>query len=285
MTADRLKKPSGSPAAPWPPHNGVRPGRRKQCRRRNPPLRRMGTGPPDRDAPAWRDPLECARGAGARLTANELGVRSGKSPPFTVKLPQPLPHAPDDPFREQFMKGMGYDAGMIAGRQQGRRNAPFQKILHLLGRGFLHASSGTAGSRLQHFLVRHARQHPVFPAKRFRIFRMHADYKTGIGKWRIPPGQRHAVDHYLIVLRGGGHDEAAGTHAEGMDAAVLDGGRHGITAAGSCSGASAPDSGGTGAHQQTPGDAQCAHPRQRISVPEPAPPPASCGTRPGHCAR
>lgn len=74
---------------------------------------------------------------------------------------------------------------MIAGRQQGRRNAPFQKILHLLGRGFLHASSGTAGSRLQHFLVRHARQHPVFPAKRFRIFRMHADYKTGIGKWRI----------------------------------------------------------------------------------------------------
>lgn len=127
------------------------------------------------------------------------------------------------------MKGMGYDAGMIAGRQQGRRNAPFQKILHLLGRGFLHASSGTAGSRLQRFLVRHARQHPVFPAKRFRIFRMHADYKTGIGKWRIPPGQRHAVDHYLIVLRGGGHDEAAGTHAEGMDAAVLDGGRHGIT--------------------------------------------------------
>lgn len=61
--AGRLKKPSGSPAAPWPPHNGVRPGRRKQCRRRNPPLRRMGTGLPDRDAPAWRDPLECARGS------------------------------------------------------------------------------------------------------------------------------------------------------------------------------------------------------------------------------
>ena len=61
--AGRLKKPSGSPAAPWPPHNGVRPGRRKQCRRRNPPLRRMGTGPPDRDAPAWRGPLECARGS------------------------------------------------------------------------------------------------------------------------------------------------------------------------------------------------------------------------------
>ena len=70
--------------------------------------------------------------AGARFATNELGIRPCKSPPFTVKLPQPFPHAPDDAFRKQFMKGMGYNAGMIAGRQQGRGNAPLQKVLHLV---------------------------------------------------------------------------------------------------------------------------------------------------------
>ena len=37
----------------------------------------------------------------------------------------------------------------------------------------------------------------------FRIFRMHADHKAGVGKRGIPPGQGHAVDNHLVIFRSG----------------------------------------------------------------------------------
>ncbi len=59
----RARPFNGISAAPWLPHSGGRPGRRKQCRPHTRLLPRRGTGLPVPDAPAWRSPAECARGS------------------------------------------------------------------------------------------------------------------------------------------------------------------------------------------------------------------------------
>lgn len=88
-------------------------------------------------------------GTGAGFTTYQLGVCPGKAAPLAVKQPQAIPHPPDDFRRQKFMEGMGHNTRMIAGGKQGRGNAAFQEIRHLLRRGLLHAASGTAGSRFQ----------------------------------------------------------------------------------------------------------------------------------------
>ena len=126
------------------------------------------------------------------------------------------------------MKGMRYNARVVAGWKKGGGHAPFQKIRHFLGGSLLHASSGAAGGRLQGFLVGHARQHAVLSAEGLRIFRMHAHDKSGVGKGRVPPGQGHAVDHHFIIFRGSRNDESSGAHAKGVDSPVPNGGGDGV---------------------------------------------------------
>ena len=42
---------------------------------------------------------------------------------------------------------------------------------------------------------------------------------AGIGVWRIPLGERHAIDHQGVALCGCRYDEPAGTHAKAVNAA------------------------------------------------------------------
>ena len=48
------------------------------------------------------------------------------------------------------------------------------------------------------------------------------DDHAGVGEGGVAAGEGHAVDDDFVVFRGGGDDEAAGAHAKGVNATVLD---------------------------------------------------------------
>ncbi len=176
-------------------------------------------------------------GAGAGFDADEVALVGEVSGHLLAEHLQAASEAADDPGREQFVQPGRVDAGEVAGWGEGGGVFAGEEIGDALGGGDLAAAAGGLGGGFEGFLKGHAGEDAVFGLEGLGILGFDGDDHAAVGEGGVPAGEAHAVDDDFVVFGGGGDDEAAGAHAKGVDAAVVDFGGEAVAGGGEQAGA------------------------------------------------
>lgn len=164
----------------------------------------------------------------AGLGCYNNGIVGKEATALGPEEPEALAQANGDMTGHPEMKGRGQQTGGVGTARKVVAEFSVDEISHALGGGGLLHVTLLPAVCLNFLLIFH---HPEGTVAR-DVLGTQFDNHSAIGPLSATVGGTHAVDHYLTRTGGGGNDEPAGTHAEGIDSTTVNLGDEGILGGG-----------------------------------------------------